>query len=111
MSASTLRSTSICASDSPFITRLYDSPLPRAVERSDPETTALALTHAAVAKRILTGFDDGLLRGAKNFTSRVVVALRLIEDLAVACLGGNASFYSSHLRLLKRTAEDDEGLR
>src|SRR6185503_4283421 len=83
----------------------------RGVDTRDPQSAELALTHAAVAERVLAGLDDGLLRSAKDFAPRVVVALRLIEDLAMPRLGGNASFYSGHLSLLKRTAKDDEDLR
>src|SRR5688572_32131907 len=76
----------------------------RGVDARDPQCSELALAHAAIAERVLAGLDDGLLGGAIGLAARVVVTLRLIEDLAVACLGGNASFYSGHLCLLKRTA-------
>src|SRR5688572_1282523 len=76
----------------------------RSVDARNPQRAELALAHSAVAERVLAGLDDRLFRGAISLAPRVVVTLRLIEDLAMACFGGDATFYSGHLSLLKRTA-------
>jgi hypothetical protein len=41
----------------------------------------------------LACLDNGLLRGFEQLAARTVIALRFVEDLLMACLGGNATFY------------------
>src|SRR4051812_36306974 len=72
----------------------------RRVDALDPQCAEVALLEPATAVGVLAGLDDGLLRRAEYLATRVVVALRLLENFLVACTCSDAAFDSCHLLVL-----------
>src|SRR5262245_20094518 len=69
----------------------------RRVDALDPQRAEGALLHLAVAISVLAGLLDRLARGADGILAAAVIALRLLDHLAVAGMGGNAAFHTGHV--------------
>src|SRR5690606_17604732 len=82
------------------------------VDAGDPQRTEVALLVLAVDVGVLLRLDDRLLGDAEYLATRVVVTLRLGEDLLVTTECLHATHYSCHFSvLLWRTAACGSGGR
>src|SRR3990170_7150156 len=66
------------------------------IDALDPQRAEGALLHLAVAISILAGFVDRLLGDADSVLAAAVIALGLLQHLAVAGMAGNAAFHTGH---------------
>ena len=69
----------------------------RGVDALDPQRAEGALLHLAVAIGVLAGLLDRLLGDADGILAAAVIALGLLDHLAVAGMGGNAAFHTGHV--------------
>lgn len=66
------------------------------VEADDPETSEGALLGAAVAMRVLAGFEYGFFGGAVVGLPTPVEAFRELEKILSSFVGDDAAFHSGH---------------
>src|SRR3979490_3588806 len=69
----------------------------RGVDASDPQRAELTLLFAPAAIGVLTGLDDRLLGGAKDFAPGIEIALRFLEDFLVPPTRDDTAFNSCHV--------------
>src|SRR5690606_41309176 len=69
----------------------------RGVDALDPQGAEIALLVAPVPVGVLAGLVDGGLGGPAGILAAAVKALRLLQDLLVTGVSGDASFTACHL--------------
>src|SRR5882757_525837 len=72
----------------------------RGVDAGDPQRAELALLFAPAAISVLTGLDDRLLGGAKDFAPGIEIALCLLENFLVPPSRDDTAFNSCHVLVL-----------
>src|SRR5262249_776877 len=68
----------------------------RRIDALDPQRAESALPHLAVAIGVLPGLLDGLASDADGVLAAAVIALGLLDHLAVPGMAGNAAVYTGH---------------